>query len=372
MRNVRVYNDFDLLPPAYEELFVGAGIQNGFFLSLPWYRNLWQSSIGVNGVLRVYGVEAAASSATARLALLMCHPARTAIWQPRRLEGLANCYTSLFGPLIRRSEAGPRDDLQLLMAAISNEKPRWDIIELRPMDKDTQLFEEVRGALCKAGMVVQPFFCFGNWYLEVDGRTFADYFSALPSKLRNTIIRKRAQLEKSEAMRIRLFTEEEDLAEGIEAYEAVYRASWKLPEPNADFIPSLMQMCARQGWLRLGVAYINNQAAAAQIWIVCNGVASIYKLAYDEKFAKLSIGSVLTATLMQHVIDIDQVKQVDYLTGDEPYKSDWMSHRRERWGIVAFNPRTIRGAFAATYHMGRHALKTLLKSPIAYARAAME
>lgn len=51
--------------------------------------------------------------------------------------------------------------------------------------------------------------------------------------------------------------------------------------------------------------------------------ASIYKLAYQDKFADLSVGSILTARLMQHVIDIDGVTHVDYLTGDDAYKRDW-------------------------------------------------
>ena len=47
---------------------------------------------------------------------------------------------------------------------------------------------------------------------------------------------------------------------------------------------------------------------------------------------------------MKHVIEVDQVKEVDYLIGDDPHKQFWMSHRRERWGIVAYNPRTLMGA----------------------------
>ena len=47
---------------------------------------------------------------------------------------------------------------------------------------------------------------------------------------------------------------------------------------------------------------------------------------------------------MRHVIEVDRVKEVDYLIGDDPHKQFWMSHRRERWGIVAYNPRTLTGA----------------------------
>ena len=54
---------------------------------------------------------------------------------------------------------------------------------------------------------------------------------------------------------------------------------------------------------------------------------------------------------------VDKVKFVDYLSGDDAYKRDWMSHRRERWGILAFNLRTPRGAIAAARHVGARAVK---------------
>jgi len=41
---------------------------------------------------------------------------------------------------------------------------------------------------------------------------------------------------------------------------------------------------------------------------------------------------VLTAALMQHALDVDRVQTVDYLIGDDAYKREWMSHRREPAG----------------------------------------
>jgi CelD/BcsL family acetyltransferase involved in cellulose biosynthesis len=111
------------------------------------------------------------------------------------------------------------------------------------------------------------------------------------------------------------------------------------------------------GWLRLGVAYIDNEPAAAQLWIVNHGTASIYKIAYDQKFKELSVGSYLTMHLMEHAIDVDKVREIDYLSGDDRYKRDWMSNRREHWGILAMNPCTLPGILAIIRHVGGRAAK---------------
>jgi len=93
----------------------------------------------------------------------------------------------------------------------------------------------------------------------------------------------------------------------------------------------------------LGLAWHGDTPIAAQLWLSSHGRADIYKVAYDEEYKRFAPGSVLTAEVMKHVIDIDQVKEVDYLIGDDPYKKRWLSQRRERWGWVAYNPRTLPG-----------------------------
>jgi hypothetical protein len=34
---------------------------------------------------------------------------------------------------------------------------------------------------------------------------------------------------------------------------------------------------------------------------------------------------------MEYVIDTDRVEEIDFLTGNDAYKQDWMSERRERF-----------------------------------------
>lgn len=346
-----VYTDLAALPDRCERLMSRAGAAS-FFHTLPWYRNLAQNVLAPGEQVRIYAV--VGSEGSARALLLMRSSGASG-----KLSGLSNYYTSLFGPVLDPAEPDAQGVLDALAAAVARDRGPWHTIDLHPLAFDGPEFAALAAALRKAGLAVQTYFCFGNWYANVEGRSYAQYFEGLPSQVRNTVTRKRKQLEKLKS-RIAICRDEAGLEEALKAYERIYAVSWKVPEPYPHFISGLCRTCAAQGWLRLGVVYVDEQPVAAQIWIVHAGIASIYKLAYDERLAKLSAGSILTAHLMQHALDVDKVREVDYLTGDDAYKKDWMSARRERWGMIAFNPRTPRGLLAAAWHFGARAAKQAL------------
>lgn len=360
MTKVTLFHSFDALPESYQALFAQAQSQ-GFYFGLPWYRNFLNCVRAPGDDVRIYGVNDADGSALAALPM-WSREASQAGFKARCIESLQNYYTSLYAPALVEQDA--QDSLLSLAHALKTEG-EWDIVDLKPLDYgasgEPHLFQDMLVALRRAGFLVQPYFCFGNWFLKVAGRSFDAYYVDLPSQLKNTIKRKTKQFEAQSDNRIDVITGTEGLERALAAYETVYSASWKTPEPYPGFMPGFIKTCAAEGWLRMGVAYINDQPAAAQVWVVCNGTASIFKLAYDEQYSKFSVGSLLTTRLMRHVIDIDKVHTVDYLCGDDAYKRDWMSHRRERWGMMAFNPQSLGGLVAAARHIGGRKIKTWLQ-----------
>ena len=62
------------------------------------------------------------------------------------------------------------------------------------------------------------------------------------------------------------------------------------------------------------------------------------------------------------MIDIDKVSQVDYLSGNDAYKKDWMSHRWERIGLVAFDNQGLGGNWQALRHITRQYVQQLRKN----------
>ena len=234
----------------------------------------------------------------------------------------------------------------------------WDVLELRPLS--TEDCKVLSNSLKKSGIPVVEFFCFGNWYVEVRGRSFDEYFESLSSRVKNTVKRKSNKFKKIDGSRVDIVTEYSELDKAISAYEKVYNSSWKVTEPYPEFIPGLIRTAERCGALRLGLAYIGDEVIAAQLWIVADNTAYIFKLAYDESYKKLSAGTILTTTLMKHVINVDKVAVVDYLCGDDPYKKEWMSSRRERWGVMAFNTSTPRGMLEMIRHKSVYYIKQLV------------
>ena len=288
----------------------------------------------------------------------MCMPfLRKVVGALRRTEALSNFYSCLFEPVARPSTM--RELATEFSRYLQRTRPGTDVVDLRPLDAQSVFYQEMQQALAENGFWTDTYFCFGNWYLELAGQDFAAYFLGRPSQLRNTWRRARKKLE-LRSLNIEIVTENSArLDTAIASYEAIYNSSWKHPEPFPDFIPGMCRMAADRGWLRLGVLSLEGKAVAAQIWFVKDGTASIFKLAYIEEYAKQSVGTVLTAELMRHTIDEDKVGVVDYLSGDDSYKKDWMSHRRERRGIVAFNKRRPFGVFAAARHFGARLVKRL-------------
>ena len=68
---------------------------------------------------------------------------------------------------------------------------------------------------------------------------------------------------------------------------------------------------------------------------------------------------MLTAHLLRQAIDGDRVGEVDFLIGDDAYKKKWMTHRRERWGIVAYDPRTLMGSALLLREVFSRSMKSL-------------
>jgi CelD/BcsL family acetyltransferase involved in cellulose biosynthesis len=142
-----------------------------------------------------------------------------------------------------------------------------------------------------------------------------------------------------------------ELPAALDQYERVYAASWKRGEPYPEFIRCLAADLAASGALRLSLLYLDQRPIAAQIWVVQHHVATLYKLAHDRAFDALSPGTVLTMRLLERLLDDERITEFDLGIGDDRYKRLWASRRRERIGLLGFDPLTVKGGWGICRHV---------------------
>ena len=237
-------------------------------------------------------------------------------------------YTSLYSLLI--TDEDQQRVLTCLVEGFS-QLPLNGLI-LEPVADNDNKLNALKRVMETAGFNCEYSFRHYNWIYRAQGQSFEDYMAARPTKLRNTISRKKRKLEREHGYDIRLFTGD-DVPQAMSDYYTVYTASWKANEQYTDFMDGIVARFSKQGWSRLAILYVKEQPVAAQLWFVVHSKASIFRLSYDEAWKPYSPGSILTSYLMKYVIDIDKVEEIDFLTGNDAYKQDWMSERRERFAL---------------------------------------
>jgi hypothetical protein len=260
------------------------------------------------------------------------------------IRPLANWYSFRWRPLV--SEGADRADL-LAKAARALPRRGWQIALDQVPDEDgsaTALEQALRGA----GWIVRREAHDKNHVLPVHGRSFAQFLAERPGALRTTLKRKTAKVSCT------LFHDFQN--DAWDSYEEIYVASWKPEEGNPALLRAFAEAEGAAGRLRMGLATVDGRAVAAQFWTVEQDTAFIHKLAHREDGKTHSPGTVLSAALFEQAIDRDGVSLIDFGTGDNPYKRDWMDDIRPRYRIDALWPRAPR----AWPHIARLLARRLL------------
>lgn len=348
-REVKSFGKASDLPPDSVQLMRDASLDS-IELTAGWFDNLQTTVFPDDSGIR-YLVAESNSQPAAVLPTMLSHHG----WI-KSIDSISNYYTSQYSPAL--APHGGTHDLATLLRHAIKELGGAHAARFAPMAPESPAFEATITALRSVGWIPFRFYCFGSWYLDVNCDWKA-YLREREGQLRSTLKRKGKRFA-AEGGTLEIVIDAVDAERGIADFNQVYARSWKQPEPYPQFIPGLVRWLAETGCLRLGIARLHGQAIASQIWIVDAGKASIFKLAYDEAHAVYAPGTLLTAHLMEHVIDRDRVHEVDYLIGDDEHKKLWMSHHRERWGIVAYNPASAIGLGMLGREVGGRMLRKIM------------
>ncbi|MDH5424961.1 MAG: GNAT family N-acetyltransferase [Gammaproteobacteria bacterium] len=339
------FSSLQQLPESCDSLFALAE-KDSLFYSRPWFDNL-TATLAEDQVLLL----ACVMNGNKALAMLPLIKSTA-----DQVSSLKHRYTTHFSLLLAESKNEPYQQQIILCLIQGLSQLRVRSLLLEPVAADDNNIRQFKQALENNGYGCEYHFRSYNWIYRLQGQSHHDYLASRSARLRNTISRKQRKLEREHGYDIRLFTGDE-VRYGMTDYYAVYAASWKANEQYVDFFNGMAGALSKRGWSRLAVLYVNDKPVAAQLWFVVHGKASIFRLAYDEAWKQYSPGTILTNFLMNYVIDIDKVKEIDFLTGNDAYKQDWMSQRRQRFALSCVNNKKASGRLKQFISAVKHVIK---------------
>ena len=307
--------------------------QGNLFRSVEWFSCLVDQGVAARENVRIYR----AADDNGAGCFLFC----VGDTQKGELASLGNFYTMEFAPVFTGEAPQKENLLADIFSYVADERPKWKYLNFKPVYDDSDLAAFASAHASRHGFFSNRYFMFENYFENLGGRDFPAYYDSRPSRVKNTIKRREKKLLKNHEQEILIFREFDDQA--MADYDRVYANSWKEPEQFPNFMSGMARVASDMGALRIGVLRADGQPVAAQFWLLSGGKAIIYKLAYDEAFKEYSVGSILTREMLSHVLENDQVDEIDYGVGSEGYKKDWMDVTRTLVGCELFNRRTFAG-----------------------------
>lgn len=245
---------------------------------------------------------------------------------------LANWYTLETGLI----QEGPR--APALWAAIAwhlRQAEKLAVIDLYPLSESRM--HDLATAFRNAHWRALPIKTSVNWNLTLPGPDWDQFLHDRPTRLRNTIRRK------GRASNLSIEIIDKFYDDRWYIYEYIYERSWKPEEGCPAMLRELARQEAAAGTLRLGLAFDDGAPVAAQFWLIENGKATIHKLAHVESVKSRSPGTLLTAAMFRHAIEQDRVSRIDFGTGDDPYKADWMDQAHALYRLRLYNLQKLAG-----------------------------
>jgi len=333
--DIEIYNSFDVLPSNFKQLLSDVEKEN-IFLGLNWFENYTLQVVKDSTQLRLFCLNDHDGHALAILPMQIVYE-QSAGFKIKKIQSLTNYYSPYFNIIIADELISLTQAYVSFCNYFENHRSFWDIIHIQALEPKG--FDSIINGMEHTSLKTQSYHHTINWFEQVNS-DYESYYQNLNGRLKNTIKRKIKKLAKADSWHYHIYQDLNDLEQVLIDYQAVYDNSWKSHEPYTGFINGLAKTAASQGWLRLGVLHVDEKPIAVQFWLVANNKAYIYKLAYHKEFRHLSPGTVLTAIMMEHVIDQDKVGVIDFLTGKDDYKRDWLKNSRDLYGLEIFNLRS--------------------------------
>ena len=205
--------------------------------------------------------------------------------------------------------------------------------------------------------------------------TASDWESVLANLTRSTrknLLYETRRLFKSHACRFRrVIGDDGELEAAMDALVRLHQARWSARgEPGSFTIPGFerflrdaARMSLGDDRLRMWTLEVDGAMAAALIGFYDNGIVHYLQAGFDPALARLSVGRVMLGLCIQDCINDADVREFDFMGGNNAYKDAWTQSCRETVTLTCLRTGVRAMAYAGIHRMTRLS-KSLLRATL--------
>lgn len=228
----------------------------------------------------------------------------------------------------------------------------WDLLLLERLPSDLDLGPQLDARPIRAEISPE---------LDIETTDWDEFLASRSKHFRGRVRNGERRLQRDHSLRYRRTDSAEDLSGDMDILFKLHDLRYSsepgggaFSEEIASFHRDFARQALERGWLRLWVAYLDEEPAAAWYGFRLGEADWFYQSGRNPAYDRQSVGFVLIANTLRDAV-ASGIRTYKLLLGDEDYKKRYSS--RESTVETYALTRTLRGRLALRAVMARNALR---------------
>jgi len=230
-------------------------------------------------------------------------------------------------------EQEEQEVVESLLSTLAEVEPKWHRAYFQRISTSSPLINQLNNN-SKGKFVFHETASIGA-YLPTT-RDFETYRSGLKKSFKSRFNTSANRLNRCKNVCFEFLSGEQATEADFERFTKVEAQSWKGRIGSAieksqeliDFYLTLIKRLSKRGWLEWHFLMADGKTIAGNLAIKCGHSLFIWKLGYDEDYAKCSPGTILFDKEVQYAFESDQINMIDFVT-DPPWVKNWNTQKRD-------------------------------------------
>lgn len=248
----------------------------------------------------------------------------------RQIAPLGSAYCAHDCLLVRPNSL---ETIEAVLDAAADALPSWDVFSFSASE-DSGIYKQLETVVSGTRKWVEWADGKQSPYLAL-ASTFEEFQRNLSTKRRTGIRSRVKKLKERGKIHLRVITDPNDVADGMDMVRRIELASWKEPAGTSItanpyqlvFYDDLTRGLAERGWLRLFVLLLDGAPIAHDLGFVYKDRFYSGKTSFVEDFRSVQPGFVLRWMILGDLHE-QGIREHDFMGDPDPYKLHWTDSMR--------------------------------------------